>query len=235
MRKMVSCSACGKEIAESAKACPFCGAKHTPPVYKRVWFWVVMIFVVLPVVSAIVSPSITHAPTTNTVTPNHLTTQSAAPDQLAAQSAAPDQSAGESAAPSQAVTTPQPSVFDGDCGFAASAEMGSSIIGMPELSISITNTSGRDIAAIEFYAVPYNVYGEELNNWMTQNRLYTDTAIPAGQSTRIAYPFIDSSVKTVKLYVYSVYFSDGAQWGNKDATVSTILSQSALIEVSGQS
>lgn len=225
MRNMVSCSACGKEIAESAKACPFCGAKHTPPVYKRVWFWVVMIFVVLPVVSAIVSPSITHAPTTNTVTPNHLATQSTAPEQ----------STGESAAPSQAVTTSQPSVFDGDCGIAASAEMGSSIIGMPELSISITNTSGRDIAAIKFYAVPYNVYGEELNNWMSENRLYTDTAIPAGQSTNISYQLIDSSVKTVKLYVYSVYFSDGTQWGNKDATVSTILSQGALIEVFGQS
>ena len=126
-------------------------------------------------------------------------------------------------------------MFDGDCGIAASAEMGSSIIGSPELTISLTNTSGRDIAAIEFYAVPYNVYGEELNNWMTQNRLYTDTAIPAGQSTNISYQLIDSSVKTVKLYVYSVYFSDGTQWGNKDATVSTILSQGALIEVFGQS
>lgn len=64
---------------------------------------------------------------------------------------------------------------------------------------------------------------------------YTDTAIGAGKSTSISYQFIEDRVKTVKLYIYSVYFSDGTEWGNKDAAKSTILDHGALVEVSGES
>ncbi len=113
--------------------------------------------------------------------------------------------------------------------------MGASIIGYPELTISITNTSEKDISAIQFYAVPYDVYGDEITSWKNQNNLYTDTAIGAGKSTSISYQFIEDRVKTVKLYIYSVYFSDGTEWGNKDAAKSTILDHGALVEVSGES
>ena len=60
------------------------------------------------------------------------------------------------------VASSKNSAFNGDCGITASAEMGSSIIGYPELSISITNTTEKEISAIQFYAIPYNVYGEEI-------------------------------------------------------------------------
>jgi hypothetical protein len=125
--------------------------------------------------------------------------------------------------------------FEGDCGIAASAEMDSSIIGYPELTISITNTTEMEISAIQFYAVPYDVYGEEVKGWTSQNKLYTDTAIGAGESDSISFPFIESSVKTIKLYVYSVYFADGPEWGDKAATKSTILNSGVIIEVSGNS
>ena len=50
MGKMKNCKSCGKEIANSAKTCPSCGAKNKKPFYKAVWFWViVIIFVILPV------------------------------------------------------------------------------------------------------------------------------------------------------------------------------------------
>lgn len=41
--KMTACRTCGAEIAKSAKSCPHCGAKNKKPIFKRWWFWVVVI------------------------------------------------------------------------------------------------------------------------------------------------------------------------------------------------
>ena len=207
-QKMISCKACGKEIAASAKACPECGAKNKKPIYKKWWLWVIVAVVLIAAVSGGGND-------------NESTNATVAP--------------ADQAAETQSTTAPAPSAFDGDCGIAASAEMGSSIIGLPQLTISVKNTTEKEIAAVQFYAVPCNVYGEEITGWTSQNKLYTDTAIAPGKSTSIEYQFIEDSVKTVKLYVYSVYYADGTEWGNRDATKSTILKQGALIEVSGNS
>ena len=88
---------------------------------------------------------------------------------------------------------------------------------------------------MKFYAVPYDVYGDEITGWTSQNNLYTDTSINPNASTSISYQFIEDSVKTVKLYIYSVYFADGTEWGNKDATKSTILENGIPVEVYGES
>lgn len=125
--------------------------------------------------------------------------------------------------------------FDGECGITASAEMGSSVIGMPTLTVSVTNTSEKEISAIQFYFVPLDVYGEEIKGWTSQNELYTDEAIPAGGSNSCEFQFIEDSVKKGNLYVYSVYFADGTEWGNKDATKSTILKKGINIPVDGVS
>ena len=125
--------------------------------------------------------------------------------------------------------------FSGDCGVTATAEMGSSIIGMPTLNVSVSNTSGKEISAVKFYFVPLDVYGEEIKGWTSQNYLYSDTAIPAGGSDSFEYQFIEDSVKKGKLYLYSVYFADGTEWGNKDATKSTILNNGLCITVDGVS
>lgn len=127
------------------------------------------------------------------------------------------------------------SVFDGDFGIVASAEIGNNIINFPELAITVTNTSDKEIAAVKFYAVPYDVYGEEIKGWTTQKELYTDTPIPAGKTTTVSYQLLEQSVKTVKLYVYSVYFADGTQWGDRDAMTSKILKEAPIIEVTVKS
>lgn len=45
---MIKCHACGKEIASSAKTCPSCGAKQKKPIFKKWWFWVlVVIFIAI--------------------------------------------------------------------------------------------------------------------------------------------------------------------------------------------
>ncbi|HIZ56646.1 MAG TPA: zinc ribbon domain-containing protein [Firmicutes bacterium] len=210
MNKMTNCKTCGTEIAANAKICPSCGAKNKPPVYKKVWFWILIVFIVIPTIGGIIGSSRNDSNTDTTnrsVSSNH-------------------------------VVSPKNSSFEGDCGIIASAEMGTNIIGYPTLTISIENTSGKDISAIRFYAIPYDVYGEEISNIFanSQRELYTDDTIAAGQSDKLYYdPFIENSIKTLKLYVYSVYFADGTEWGDKDATKSTILNNGALIEVSGQS
>lgn len=42
-KKMVECKACGKEIAKSAKTCPSCGAKNKKPLFRKWWFWALIV------------------------------------------------------------------------------------------------------------------------------------------------------------------------------------------------
>lgn len=205
--KLSTCSACGNEIAKSAKSCPHCGAKNKKPVFKKVWFWVLIFFII----GAVATPTSTTIESNNTVATSPNQTQQ-----------------------TNATISTQASIFDGDCGINASAEIGKNIINLPEITIKITNTTDKEIAAIQFYAVPYDVYGDEIKNWTTQSKLYTDTAISAGDSTTLSYQLIEDSVKTVDLYVYSVYFSDGTEWGDKNASVSKILENVPTIEVTSK-
>ena len=45
--KMTICKHCGAEIAAGAKTCPKCGGKNKKPIYKRVWFWILVAVLVL--------------------------------------------------------------------------------------------------------------------------------------------------------------------------------------------
>ncbi len=73
--------------------------------------------------------------------------------------------------------------------------------------------------------LPYDVYGEDLSSSLfSQKKLQTDDLIPAGRSKEIYFgPFLEQSMKSVKLYVYSVYFEDETEWGNREAIRSEIL------------
>jgi ribosomal protein L40E len=45
------CKHCGAEITKGAKVCPVCGGKNPKPIYKRVWFWLlvaVLLFILIP-------------------------------------------------------------------------------------------------------------------------------------------------------------------------------------------
>ena len=45
-KKMTTCKACGQEIAKSAKACPHCGAKNKKPIFKKWWFWAIVVILI---------------------------------------------------------------------------------------------------------------------------------------------------------------------------------------------
>lgn len=53
--KIVVCRNCNAQIAKKAKICPSCGVKNKKPFYKRVWFILLIIILVLGAISSIVS------------------------------------------------------------------------------------------------------------------------------------------------------------------------------------
>lgn len=44
-QKMSVCKSCGKEIAKNAKVCPHCGGKNGKAIYKKWWFWVIIVVI----------------------------------------------------------------------------------------------------------------------------------------------------------------------------------------------
>ena len=52
-KNMIPCKTCGKMIAKNAKKCPHCGAKNKKPIYKRVWFIILCIIVLIGIIGAI--------------------------------------------------------------------------------------------------------------------------------------------------------------------------------------
>ena len=56
-KKMIQCKHCGAEIAAGAKICPKCGGKNNKPVYKRPWFIVLAVIVVLAVIGNLNAPA----------------------------------------------------------------------------------------------------------------------------------------------------------------------------------
>ena len=214
-KNMTTCKACGQEIAKSAKTCPHCGAKNKKPIFTKWWFWLIIAVIFIAIVGS--------GNSNDDVSTNNNSNVSTNP------------TSANSGQQNNVNSIEKTSVFAGDCGISATAEMGTDIIGMPTVSVSITNTTDKDISAIKFYAVPLDVYGEELKGVFTTNKLSTDDTITAGKSDTRSWQFLDTEVKTIKLYVYSVYFSDGTEWGDREATKSVILKNALEIVVDGTS
>ena len=51
--KMIMCKTCNNPMAAKAKICPSCGAKNKKPIYKRGWFIVLAIILVLGVAGSV--------------------------------------------------------------------------------------------------------------------------------------------------------------------------------------
>ena len=215
------CSKCGKEVIENATQCQHCGSPivlpfvQPSPIYvqersgctKKILYGFGILFA-LGVFGSVIG-TVENAKSTG----NKTTT--------------------ETRVQQTPVPAPIPSRFSGDCGIAATAHLKSDeFINHPHLCISLKNLSEKDISAIQFYVVPYDVYGRDLSSSLfSQKKLQTDDMIPVGGSKKLNYgPFIDQQMKSIKLYVYSVYFADGSEWGDKDATRSEILKYGKEIE-----
>lgn len=125
-----------------------------------------------------------------------------------------------------------PVEFANECPISVSVSMYDNIIGFPELKCNIKNNTDKEISAIQLYLLPKDVYGEEADGIFAQNKLQCDTPISANGTDTVVWQMIDQSVKSGDLYVYSVYFSDGTEWGDRNAPTSKIKKYAMKTEVS---
>lgn len=115
-----------------------------------------------------------------------------------------------------------PEEFSGEFPLNVKASLSDNMLGFPELKCEIKNDSGKDISAIKFYFEPRNVYGEKSENIFTTKNLDTDNAISAGETAQLVWQLLDQDVKSGDLYIYSIYFSDGTEWGDKTVSESIL-------------
>ena len=124
--------------------------------------------------------------------------------------------------------------FQGDCGVAISANVVDSDL-FSKINITVKNTSSKDIHAIKIYAVPLDVYGDEIDTFFdTQNQIFIDSEIRAGDTYSVDHTVANSSAKTVKLYLYSVFFADQTEWGDRNAAYNTIKNHGRVISLNGR-
>lgn len=64
-KKMCNCKACGAEIRTGAKFCQYCGAKVEKPLYKKWWFWLIIV----AVIGFVSNSGDSNKPETESVTP----------------------------------------------------------------------------------------------------------------------------------------------------------------------
>lgn len=98
------CEVCGAEMAKNAKTCPGCGAKNKKPIYKRVWFWIIIVILVAAAASAGKSGSRGDSSNTdnrNTEVQQNAPDENSAPAEQQAEETAPAQQQAEEAAPAE--------------------------------------------------------------------------------------------------------------------------------------
>lgn len=66
---MKVCKNCSKEIDKKAVICPQCGVKIKKPIYKKIWFWIIITIIVIAV-AASGGDSTTKTPLTNSAIEN---------------------------------------------------------------------------------------------------------------------------------------------------------------------
>ena len=49
--KISVCKNCGNPLPEKATVCPSCGAKNKKPIYKKWWFWLIIVLIVAGIIS----------------------------------------------------------------------------------------------------------------------------------------------------------------------------------------
>ena len=112
------------------------------------------------------------------------------------------------------------SLFENECPIGVSATMTTDLIGTPVVEANITNNSDKNIAAVKILAHPLDVYSAPIQNYgygEEYTSLNSDESISAGGSKTVSWSLYGyDTTKTVDLWVYSVYFEDGTQWGAYD-------------------
>lgn len=115
-----------------------------------------------------------------------------------------------------------PDEFASECPISVSASLYDTALGLPNLSCSMTNLTDKEILAVKVYFVPRDIYGEEIHYMLTSNKIKFDSPIGAYETDSQFTSLLDDDIKSGEVYVYSVYFEDGTEWGNREASVKNI-------------
>ena len=209
---MKLCNYCDNAIDDKAVLCVHCGRKikTKKSIFKKWWFWVIIAVVILGIAAG--SSGSAEQPVDNAPPSSNVENSGSAESQQ-------KPSSNENKAEQKPAL---PEEFSDSCPVSISASIDDDIIGYPEIKCNIKNKSNKEIAAVKLYFLPTDVYGEEVNSIFTENDLYTDNPIAAGKSATRSWQLLDQEVKGGDIYVYSVYFTDGTEWGDKDASRSKI-------------
>lgn len=90
------------------------------------------------------------------------------------------------------------------------------------ISISIKNNSAYVVSAVGFAFQCYDVFGEKLTASPYQ-ATYREYCIDSGKNKKAEY-IIPKYTKSVKIYVYNVYYKNNYQkeWGTRDITLNEV-------------
>ena len=96
------------------------------------------------------------------------------------------------------------------------------------LTITATNNGNKTISAIKYLIVVYDVYGNTLKQYGYGSSALTATYdkfnINSGSNGIGDWKLNGfSNGKSLDIYIYSVYYSDGKEWGSRDLTISDII------------
>lgn len=90
------------------------------------------------------------------------------------------------------------------------------------ISISIKNNSDYTVSAVNFIFQCYDVYGDEMT-YSPYKATYKKYCIDSGKNKNIEY-VIPKYTKSVKIYVYNVYYKNNYQkeWGTRDISLKEV-------------
>ena len=96
------------------------------------------------------------------------------------------------------------------------------------LTITATNNGNKTISAIKYLIVVYDVYGNTLKQYGYGSSALTATYdkfnINSGKNGIGDWKLNGfSNGKSLDIYIYSVYYSDGKEWGSRDLTIADVV------------
>ena len=106
------------------------------------------------------------------------------------------------------------------------------------LYITATNNSGKPIKAIKYLLIVYDVYGNVLKKYdygaTEVSATYDDHDISSYGSATGGWTLNGfSDGKSLDIYIYNVYYSDGSDWGSRELTVDDIKTYAPKIHKEG--
>ena len=123
--------------------------------------------------------------------------------------------------------------FAGDPGIKATAEVSKNEIDMLDVKITVTNTYGKEVTGLRFFAELLDGNGNLIEDQVQQIfiKFDQDVSIAAGESVAFDIMISQRATENIRLYYLYVTFSDGHEWGVKHANADQIINLSPSVGV----